>query len=178
MVRTSCGGGRQRDSGEEFQHVRLVWQEPLFGPEHEAVVLPGAQRGEPQIPIEARLIGRVDAGGLAEILRLVAERIGVQFFRRASLEIRFRSGRASLPRISRIGWRCEKGRGCVRATRRAGACRGKTSRRAGRLLCRRRCRDIPRLSVCERAWERSSIATAGRRWRVSQFGEDRPHSSR
>src|SRR5215472_83180 len=40
------------------------------------VLAPGTKRGEPQVPVEARLIGRIDAGGSFYVLWLVAERIG------------------------------------------------------------------------------------------------------
>src|SRR5260370_19943240 len=45
----------------------------LFGARHDGIRTPGAEGSEPQIPVEARLVGRIDARSLVRILRLVAE---------------------------------------------------------------------------------------------------------
>ena len=43
-------------------------------------MLPVSERGEPEIPVEARLVGGVDAGAGVEVLRLVEEAIGGPVF--------------------------------------------------------------------------------------------------
>src|SRR6266511_3995140 len=67
---------RERIAGEELQHRRLILQQPHFRVEHPAIVDPGAQHREPQVPLESRLIRREEARCLAHVLRLVAEWIG------------------------------------------------------------------------------------------------------
>src|SRR5581483_10461027 len=49
---------------------------PLFRERNNLVLLPVAERSEPEVPVEPRLIRRVDAWTLVERLRLVAERVG------------------------------------------------------------------------------------------------------
>src|ERR1700684_346774 len=62
--------------GEEFEDVAIIFDQALFGPHDETRILPRAERGKPQIPIEARLIGRVNSRGFVDVLRLVTEGIG------------------------------------------------------------------------------------------------------
>src|SRR6266851_3444282 len=49
----------------------------LFGARHDGIRTPRAEGSEPQIPVEARLVGRIDARSLVGILRLVAEGVCV-----------------------------------------------------------------------------------------------------
>ena len=76
----SAGRFGEGIAAEEREHVGVVGEQTLFGERHKVVLLPVAERGEPEIPVEAGLIGRVDSGRLVERLRLVAEGIGVQFW--------------------------------------------------------------------------------------------------
>src|ERR1700693_179656 len=64
---------RKRIAGEQRQHVRATCQEALFGARDDGIGAPVTERGEPQIPIETRLIGGVDARSLVGILRLEAK---------------------------------------------------------------------------------------------------------
>src|SRR5579859_4404149 len=62
-------------AGEEAEHIARVGQQQLFGAGDDGVLRPRAERGEPQVPVEARLVGRVDARPGGEVLRFVAEGI-------------------------------------------------------------------------------------------------------
>lgn len=44
--------------------------------DHEGIFPPVAERSEPEVPVEAWLIGSVDSRAFAQILRLIAEGIG------------------------------------------------------------------------------------------------------
>ena len=63
-------------AGKERQHVRVVGQQALFGSRNQGVLLPRTERGKPEIPLKARLVGGVDSGRPVERLRLEAEGIG------------------------------------------------------------------------------------------------------
>src|ERR1700722_5990213 len=52
---------RKRIGGKQREHVRIVGEQPSLGAQHHGVVAPLAERCEPQIPIQSRLIGRVNA---------------------------------------------------------------------------------------------------------------------
>ena len=81
------------------------------------IVTPLAERCEPQVPVESRLIGRVDARRFVQLLRLVAEGIRQStFVHRWSLGIRFHSALASSPRKGRNDWRFERARAGLLAT--------------------------------------------------------------
>src|ERR1700733_5740823 len=69
-------GVGERISGEELEDVVVVGEEELLGARDDGVLRPRAERGKPEIPVEARLIGRIEAGGAGKILRLVTEGIG------------------------------------------------------------------------------------------------------
>src|SRR5581483_4501268 len=60
---------------KQRQHIGRVIQQALLRAGHNRVFAPRAQRCEPQIPVETRLIRRIDAGPLRRILRFVTERI-------------------------------------------------------------------------------------------------------
>ena len=47
----------------------------MFGVHHEGIVAPVAEGSEPKIPIEAWLVGSVDARAFAQVLWLIAEGI-------------------------------------------------------------------------------------------------------
>ncbi len=90
----------ERISGEQRKHIRLVIEQALLGPDDEAVILPWAKRGEPQIPIETRLIRGVNSRRRFHILRLVAKWIGDPCFAVArALKFNF---------VARVRHHCEK----------------------------------------------------------------------
>src|SRR5260370_303708 len=60
---------------EEREYRRRARQEPLFGIDHKSILLPVIERGEPQIPVEARLIGSEYPRLRSRILRLITKRI-------------------------------------------------------------------------------------------------------
>jgi len=60
---------------KKSQDVPVVLEKKLFGVDDEGIFAPVAERSEPKIPVKARLIGGVDARGLAQVLRLIAEGI-------------------------------------------------------------------------------------------------------
>src|SRR5690348_7707552 len=64
---------RKRIGSEQGEDVWLICEQTVFGPDHEAVLGPGTERGKPQVPIETRLIGRVNSRRVIEFLRLVAK---------------------------------------------------------------------------------------------------------
>src|SRR5580692_8749400 len=71
----SRGRARKWITRKQRQHIRLIFQQPLFCPDHKSRLLPRSQRREPQIPFEARLIGRVNSRRFINRLRLVTKRI-------------------------------------------------------------------------------------------------------
>ncbi len=119
---------RKRIAPEKREHILVVLKQPLFGEWNKIVLPPVAQRRKPQVPVEARLIRRVDAGSLVQRLRLVAERIRCPVLAVIrTLEFDLVSASASSRRRAHTGWRC----GDVRASRLAGwaaANRGRVSR--------------------------------------------------
>src|SRR5579862_326794 len=51
----------KRIAGKQVQYIGIVLKDPFLRPQHEAIVPPAAQGCEPQVPIEAWLIWRVDS---------------------------------------------------------------------------------------------------------------------
>ena len=49
---------RKGIGGEEREYVRVFRKQPPFGAQDERIVAPLAERREPQVPIESRLVGR------------------------------------------------------------------------------------------------------------------------
>src|SRR5207245_9249096 len=71
-------GGRLPVEGiarEEAEDLRRAGEQTQLGVDDPWVLAPLAERGEPEVPFEPRLVWRVDAGRLHRILRLVAERV-------------------------------------------------------------------------------------------------------
>src|SRR3954468_16186327 len=66
----------ERVAGKELQHLRRALQQPQLDAQHPRIRAPLAQRGEPEVPVEARLVGREDSRRAQRALRFVAERIG------------------------------------------------------------------------------------------------------
>src|SRR5271157_683100 len=66
---------RERISGEKPQYITIVREQPLLSADHQHVLAPGPKRSEPQVPVESRLIGSIDARCFDGILRLMAEGI-------------------------------------------------------------------------------------------------------
>src|SRR5216683_3671888 len=64
---------REWISDEQTDYVRLAGQEALFNLQNPGVLPPGAQRCEPQVPVKAGLIGRVNPRGCMDVLRLISE---------------------------------------------------------------------------------------------------------
>src|SRR6516165_4873142 len=64
---------RKRIAGEQRKHLRITREQQLLGMKHKSIFAPVSERGEPQVPVKARLVWRVDARRLGRILRLVAE---------------------------------------------------------------------------------------------------------
>src|SRR6266540_3767546 len=60
---------------EKLQHAGTAFDQTLLGCDHPWRRHPRLERREPQVPVEARLIGSEESGPLAHVLRLVAERI-------------------------------------------------------------------------------------------------------
>src|SRR5207245_9113122 len=60
---------------EEAQNLRRAGEQTQLGVDDPRVLAPLAERGEPEVPFEPRLVWRVDAGRLHRILWLVAERV-------------------------------------------------------------------------------------------------------
>ncbi len=69
-------GGGEGVGGEESEDVAVVSKEELFGAGDDGVVGPGAEGCEPEIPVEARLVGGVDAGAIGGVLGLIEEGVG------------------------------------------------------------------------------------------------------
>src|ERR1700739_2012904 len=66
---------RKRATAEKSQYILVVLEQTLLGKRHEVVLAPVSEGCEPEVPVEARLIWRVDARCLIECLWLVAEGI-------------------------------------------------------------------------------------------------------
>src|SRR5579862_2195893 len=66
---------RKRIGGKKGQHILVIGKQSHLRVRHDRIVTPGTQGCEPQVPIEARLIRRVDPRRLVQILRLVAKRV-------------------------------------------------------------------------------------------------------
>ena len=60
---------------EEGENVGGVIEETIFGGSDEHVLAPVGERGEPEVPVEAGLVGRVDAWILVEELWLVTKEV-------------------------------------------------------------------------------------------------------
>ena len=69
----ACGKGFAAKSARTSGVVR---EQAAFRTQDEWIIAPLAERREPQVPIEARLIGRVDARSFVQLLRLMPEGIG------------------------------------------------------------------------------------------------------
>ena len=65
----------ERIAAEQPDDVAVVLQQSLLGDWHKVVLLPVAERSEPEVPVEARLIRRINARRLVQGLRLVREQI-------------------------------------------------------------------------------------------------------
>jgi hypothetical protein len=63
----------ERIGAEEGQDVGVAFEESFFGEGDDFSLLDVGERGEPQVPVEAGLIGRVDAGRFVQGLGFVAE---------------------------------------------------------------------------------------------------------
>src|SRR5436190_9518499 len=68
-------------AAEQPQHARAVLEQPLLRQHDPGRLLPRAERREPEVPLEPRLVRRIDARPLERILRLVPE--GVRYPRDA-----------------------------------------------------------------------------------------------
>src|SRR5260370_40106146 len=66
---------RKRIAGKQCQYILVVREQKHFRVGHDRILAPRPQRGEPQVPIKARLIWRIDSGRLIQFLWLVAKRI-------------------------------------------------------------------------------------------------------
>src|ERR1700723_326353 len=66
----------KRSTGEERQYILVLREQKTLRVGHDGILTPRPQRSEPQVPIKARLIWRVDSGWLIQFLRLVAKRRG------------------------------------------------------------------------------------------------------
>src|SRR6516165_1010736 len=66
---------RKRIAGEQRKHLRITREQQLLGAKHKGIFAPVAERGEPQVPVKARLVWRVNAWRLGGTLRLVAEAV-------------------------------------------------------------------------------------------------------
>src|SRR5258708_23672646 len=60
---------------KEQKDVLVACEEMFFGANDDRIRTPGTEGGEPQVPVEARLVRRVNAGCLGGALRLKAKRI-------------------------------------------------------------------------------------------------------
>lgn len=63
-------------TAEKVEDVGRIVQKAFFGAGDEHVFAPGAERGEPEVPVEAWLVRRVDARRFVEGLGLVTEEVG------------------------------------------------------------------------------------------------------
>src|SRR5229473_3962845 len=66
---------RKRITGKECEYILVVREQEHFRVGHNRILAPRPQRSEPQFPIKARLIWRIDSGWLIQLLWLVAKRI-------------------------------------------------------------------------------------------------------
>src|SRR3984893_6752545 len=62
--------------GEKSQYVRLSKEKTLLNLDNKSVFTPGAQRSEPEIPVETRLVGREDSRRRVQILWLITKGVG------------------------------------------------------------------------------------------------------
>src|ERR1700730_14313716 len=62
-------------AGEKPKHGRIILEKQFFSSWNDRILLPTAERGEPEVPVETRLVGGIDARTLVQLLRLVAEGI-------------------------------------------------------------------------------------------------------
>ena len=60
---------------EKLKDIRAVLEQAFLGIDNEWIAPPGGERGEPEVPIEARLKRRIDSRRLGHILRLISEGI-------------------------------------------------------------------------------------------------------
>src|SRR5579862_429774 len=67
--------GSERISGKKFEHARIVLEQQHFRAHNPVVFAPTSQRRKPEVPIEARLVRRVDLRWLGRVLGLVTEGI-------------------------------------------------------------------------------------------------------
>src|SRR5260370_41686076 len=68
---------RKRIAGKECQYILVVREQEHFRIGHDRILAPRPQGSEPQVPIKARLIWRIDSGRLIQFLWLVVKRIRV-----------------------------------------------------------------------------------------------------
>src|SRR5271169_4519970 len=61
---------------EQRKHVRLAGQEAFLNLYDPGILPPVTQRSEPQVPVKARLVGRINPRGRMQVLRLIAEGVG------------------------------------------------------------------------------------------------------
>src|SRR5580700_967468 len=61
---------------EQGKHVRLAGQEAFLNLYHPGILPPIAQRGKPQVPVKAWLIGRINPRRDMHVLRFIAEGVG------------------------------------------------------------------------------------------------------
>src|SRR5438445_9006029 len=62
-------------SGYRCEYILVVLEQDRLRVVHDRIFAPRPQRSEPQVPIKARLIWRIDSGWLIQFLWLVAKRI-------------------------------------------------------------------------------------------------------
>src|SRR4029078_625400 len=65
----------KRTISEQSQHRRTSLEQPPLREHDPRRFLPRSERREPEIPLESRLIGRIDPRPFAHILRLVPKSI-------------------------------------------------------------------------------------------------------
>src|SRR6516162_3178318 len=65
----------ERVRPEKGQDIFVVQEQLLLGAHHKGIFAPTTERGKPQVPLEARLVGSVNAGSFVDGLRFVAERV-------------------------------------------------------------------------------------------------------
>lgn len=66
----------KRVPGEKAKDLRATFQEADLGAGDDRCAVPGGERGEPEVPVEARLVRRVDARAIVRVLRFEAKEIG------------------------------------------------------------------------------------------------------
>src|SRR5439155_22229052 len=74
---TYLGGwlARKRITCKESEHIGIVFEQSHLGIGHNWIFTPRAEWGEPQVPVETRLIRRVDARRLARVLGVITKRM-------------------------------------------------------------------------------------------------------